>query len=522
MCVCVYDKIALRPTTLRRNTTKRGLPIYTKVKKALNNLEKGEILEMYTSTNNQAGPRARDQGAIEDDTLDEASALLRPRMAATAATPSCQDRRLSSPWLICMSALVAGLMDLQAGRIQDVDGVPGPVVTLSSGLVTMVLCTVVVAADGCPTASGAGWSLMSFQALLGGMLPHMAFFAIPLIGLAVAECIMFTMPLWTGIFTLLIDADAPPWGMRDYALALFSLTGVALIARPWAGDAAPPLVGLAAALGFAMCGGLLNVLIKATALRRTDPWLLGATQGGATFAVALILWAAAAVTDGNASTAEILDGMTTPTAARLFLIGHLFVLTNQTRTLGLQRARSTVVATLLYTQVAWGFLFDTAINGTRPAPAQYAGALLIVGASGLPPLLAEAATRARASAPYLGWRSLARPGGLQRWRHLQEPATHGATELPRTGAAASVATPPARASPALTVDTTEAGLIRVRSKDPMIQTGDQTGGGAVTPPEAPTPQVSHEELPPPPVAEWPYVVVLGLALVLGAISVFSS
>ena len=60
----------------------------------------------------------------------------------------------------------------------------------------------------------------------------------------------------------------------------------------------------------------------------------------------------------------------------------------------------------------------------------------------------------------------------------------------------------------------------------MIQTGDQTGEGAVTPPEVPTPQASHEELPPPPVADqvssWPYVVVLGLALVLGAISVFSS
>ena len=254
---------------------------------------------------------------------DEAAALLlRPMPPAT--TDSCQNRRLSSSLLICLSALVAGLMDLQAGRIQDVDGLPGPVVTLSSGLVTMVLCTVVVASDGCPTASGAGWSLMSLQALLGGMLPHFAFFAIPLIGLAVAECIMFTMPLWTGIFTLLIDADAPPWGMRDYALALFSLIGVALVARPWAGDAAPPLVGMAAALGFAMCGGFLNVIIKATALRRTNPWLLGATQGGATSAVALILWAAIGLVDGDASTAEILDGMTTPTAARLFLIGHLF------------------------------------------------------------------------------------------------------------------------------------------------------------------------------------------------------
>ena len=422
-----------------------------------------------------------------------------------------------------MSALVAGLMDLQAGRIQDLDGLPGPVVTLSSGLVTMVLCTVVVAADGCPTASDAGWSLTLLQALLGGVMPHLAFFAIPLIGLAVAECVMFTMPLWTGIFTLLLDADASPWGMRDYALALYSLVGVVLIARPWAGDAAPPLVGLAAALGFAMCGGLLNVLIKATALRRTDPWLLGATQGGATFAVALVLWAATTVADGESSTAEILDGMKTPTAARLFLIGHLFVLTNQTRTLGLQRARSTVVATLLYTQVAWGFVFDTAINGTRPAPAQYAGALLIVGACGLPPVLAEAAARARASAS--GWRSLARPGGLQRWRHLQEPATHGATELPPTAHAASVAALPATASPSpLTVETVEPGLSRVHSKDPMIQTDNQTGESTVTSPEAPP--AAQEELHPPPVAgqvsSWPYMVVLGLALVLGAISIFAS
>lgn len=87
---------------------------------------------------------------------------------------------------------------------------------------------------------------------------------------------MFTMPLWTGVFSALIDKETLPWRRRDFGLALISLGGVTLVARPWDATVASTYLGFAAALGFSALGGLLNVLMKATSLRAVDSWRLGA------------------------------------------------------------------------------------------------------------------------------------------------------------------------------------------------------------------------------------------------------
>ena len=61
-------------------------------------------------------------------------------------------------------------------------------------------------------------------------------------------------------------------------------------------------------------------------------------------------------------------------AAGLLLSGTMCL-----RTIGLQRAASSTVATLLYTEIAWSFVFDIAFNAARPDALQLVGAALIIG-----------------------------------------------------------------------------------------------------------------------------------------------
>jgi len=62
------------------------------------------------------------------------------------------------------------------------------------------------------------------------VMPHLAFFAIPRAGLAVANCLMFTMPLWSGIFGALCGAQ---WRRRDTLASLVAMGGVVLVADPF-------------------------------------------------------------------------------------------------------------------------------------------------------------------------------------------------------------------------------------------------------------------------------------------------
>ena len=54
-------------------------------------------------------------------------------------------------------------------------------------------------------------------------------------------------------------------------------------------------------------------------------------------------------------------------------------MTTWTRTLGLQRASSSTVATLLYTEIGWCFAADVLVLAMQPDSLQLAGAALIAG-----------------------------------------------------------------------------------------------------------------------------------------------
>ena len=67
----------------------------------------------------------------------------------------------------------------------------------------------------------------------------------------------------------------------------------------------------------------------------------------------------------------------------LALVGVLMAATSAARTLGLQRAGSSAVASLLYTEIAWCFALELLVLRAAAAPLKLAGAALIVGGAAL-------------------------------------------------------------------------------------------------------------------------------------------
>jgi len=283
-----------------------------------------------------------------------------------------------APAMVAGSAFLAAVMSLQAGKL-SVAGVPSFTTAAVCGAVAASVC---VLWEGMfphlPAGSGQGsysvaWAAQSF---LGGLLPHLAFFAISRAGLAVANTLMFTMPLWTGIFAWLCLGK--PWRTSDVMGSVLAMLGVVLVTKPpmlFAGStgatAAFSATGCAAGLAFGACGGALNLLVSAK-LRGASPATLTAGQ----MAMALGLSVPMLVR----ARGSLLGGTTLfgPAGARLVSVGLLMAAMNLLRTLGMQRAKSTAVATLLYTEIAWCFLFEVAFLTGQCAPLQLLGAALIV------------------------------------------------------------------------------------------------------------------------------------------------
>lgn len=277
--------------------------------------------------------------------------------------------------LILASALIAAIMSLQAGILART-GVPPSTIAGACGVVAAVLSCLQGRIVGSRfTFHRPGLCAWVCQSIVGGMLPHLAFFAIPRCGLAVANCLMFTMPLWTGIFAaMFLDA---PWGIRDMCVAAVSLAGVVLVAQP------PPLfsvssgafspLGVLAGLGFGACGGALNLLVGC--LKDAKPWSLSAAQMTATLLIALPMLGLE-LRNGASLLGEAQGAGVLP---RLLGVGVLMATQNTLRTKGLQLATNSTVAILLYTEIVWCFIFEIFVLAKGCLPLQVLGACLILG-----------------------------------------------------------------------------------------------------------------------------------------------
>ncbi|KAJ8603071.1 hypothetical protein CTAYLR_006667 [Chrysophaeum taylorii] len=305
--------------------------------------------------------------------------LSKKRFASLAATASPEEaapeeksRQQSPRVLVGASAFLAAIMSLEAGGLA-MAGVPTTIVAAGCGLVASTLSAAAA------KSSVALSPPVVIQALLGGTLPHLAFFAISSAGLAVANCLMFTMPLWTGMFATLVGA---PWRFRDTVVSVLSLLGVVLVARPPAlfGGAAElfSIGGCAAALAFGAVGGALNIVLGSPDLKDSSPAMLTAYQMLVSAVIAVPTLAQSTLPPGI---------FTLFTAARLGLVGVLMATQSALRTTGLQLAPDVTVATILYTEIAWCFLLDILVLGARPRLSQYGGAALIVGSATINSLL---------------------------------------------------------------------------------------------------------------------------------------
>ena len=286
---------------------------------------------------------------------------------------------------VAASACVAAFMSLASSALSR-RGVPTPTTAAACGAVACVLSLgLTVVQVGSRGLSGAappcGAPLVAVCAL-GGVLPHLAFLSISRSGLAVANCLMFTMPLWTSGFSAFFAGHA--FGARDVVLSSVSMLGVVLVTQPpplWESTvAATPFspTGVAAGLAFGACGGGLNVLIHAPSLRTAQPTMLTAYQMAATVALALPALMGAG---SNAPGYAVLGGLHVSPAllGLLGLVGVLQTGQRLLRTVGLQRARSPTVAMVLYTEIAWAFALDVLVLGSSRNAGQFAGAALIIG-----------------------------------------------------------------------------------------------------------------------------------------------
>ena len=271
------------------------------------------------------------------------------------------DRDGAARAYVATSAGVAAIMSFQAGSLAARGC--GSVTALSCGVVAAAATGAVEAASPSRGAARDGrLPVVPFvaQALLGAVLPHLAFYAIPRAGLSVANCLMFTMPLWTAAFA---SCAAATFTKRDAAASATCLAGVVLVARPWAA-ARGSLAGCVAALAFGAAGGALNVLVQNTSLRAASPNVLTCSQ----MAVAALL-----------GLPRVDVGLIRRFLPGLAALGVLMALQASLRTRGLQLTRSPAVATLLYSEILWCFLLDVALLGATPAALQVLGAALIVG-----------------------------------------------------------------------------------------------------------------------------------------------
>ena len=120
---------------------------------------------------------------------------LAKRCGCLGAVVGMQRTRLeasAAPWLILGSAFSASLMSLSAGSLAA-RGMPTVTIAAACGAVANLLFVLMHSATADTATQQPALHLLAAQAILGGLLPHLAFFAISRSGLAVANCLMFTM-----------------------------------------------------------------------------------------------------------------------------------------------------------------------------------------------------------------------------------------------------------------------------------------------------------------------------------------
>jgi len=214
---------------------------------------------------------------------------------------------------------------------------------------------------------------MAKRGVLGGLANVCAFVAISFLDLGVANCLMFTMPLWTAVLAYFRLGQS--WGYADIMLAGVCLGGVVLVSELWLSFShQSSLIGVVAGVAFAVVNADA-VLVTNTELRDEHPLCMTAAimAAGVLFSGAVVLVQEVYY---HESTYTFSAGPEYQLLAVSVSFGLPLMLVF--RNAGFACSKDTSVAQVLYLEVVMSFCWQMLLLETPPNPFQVAGATVIV------------------------------------------------------------------------------------------------------------------------------------------------
>lgn len=292
---------------------------------------------------------------------------------------------LQAQLLMVASALCASLVSLDSNYLTHLHQYfHWSQVLLANGLVGSILCTTVWAGRRCcsSTPPGSlfgerrGWLIL--RGIFGASENACAFLALKYMDLADANVIMFTNPVFTGIFAWLFFGQS--WRWYDSILSCAALLGVVLVVRPpflfgaersdTEKTALDQAVGAGFALGFAItlagANVLLNTKVREEGLNVVTFWMF----------ISVFVYSLPSVifVDPRGFAAQ---GLALPTLI-LFSTGFLFLIFQYSRSSAFQLSADASVANLLYSEVVFAFCWGVGIEGQPLRWTSVLGALIIM------------------------------------------------------------------------------------------------------------------------------------------------
>jgi drug/metabolite transporter (DMT)-like permease len=313
------------------------------------------------------------KGASNNDDTENAAAVEKDSAFATAAPEAKPNQTGRAIVLLLLAGLTASL---QGAAIQLCAplGFQWTALLLQTSAIGLLFSVGVMKAADIPyLADASNARSMAKRGALGGAANVCAFLAISSLDLGVANCLMFTMPLWTAV--LAYFKLGQPWGYPNILLAVMCLGGVVLVSELWDSfDHRASLVGIAAGLSFAVVNADA-VLVTNTELRGEHP--LSMTV--AIMAAGVLLGGAAVLVQELAyheSTYTFSAGLEPQLLAVSVSFGLPLMLVF--RNAGFACSKDTSVAQVLYLEVVMSFGWQALLLKSPPNATQVAGAAVII------------------------------------------------------------------------------------------------------------------------------------------------
>lgn len=292
--------------------------------------------------------------------------------------------KIKASMMLAISAFWAASMSLIVNVLAKY-GIDWAVVTFSCGLSGSVICWCGILKTATfeeisKNYTNMGISGVISRTLLGGMCVTSAFFALNYMDLADANVLMFTLPLWAGMFGAFFGGKR--WDFTTTTISLVGLCGVILIVRPGfipiigeSSNNRNTWYGEVSALAFGISNGLASVLIGMFD-RQYNPFVITATyfmHGSLVYGLICMF-----------ITNDFSENISTKSYGSLAAIGLLMFVSMELRNRGLGMAgKDTSLANILYLEIAFAYFWDIVYLKNEFNGYSFAGCMLIVGSAAI-------------------------------------------------------------------------------------------------------------------------------------------